>query len=45
MIVYTDTLNKLLGSADYVTDIKKGFIQNLCTPSNSNGFLTYDREG
>lgn len=28
-----DTLNRLLGSADYVADIKKGFIQNLCTPS------------
>jgi len=30
-----DTLNKLLGSADYVQDIKKGFIHNLCTPSNT----------
>lgn len=28
-----ETLNKLLGSTDCVADIKKGFIQNLYTPS------------
>lgn len=32
------TLNKLLGSTDVVADIKKGFVQNLYTPSK--GLLT-----
>jgi hypothetical protein len=27
------TLNKLLGSSDCVSDIKKSFVQNLYTPS------------
>lgn len=30
---YLVTLNKLLGSSDAVTEIKKNFVQNLYTPS------------
>jgi hypothetical protein len=30
------TLNKLLGSTDAVADIKKGFVQNLYTPSKGS---------